>query len=104
MKLRCEQMVDDLVGIDTTPKKPYFNYPNFKPTRPDDSSRPKTPPARYFEDQTSDVNPYAPAPEHGNYDHLFVTPAMQWLRDNIEAGKLEGRKYVGDSYYRTPRA
>ena len=104
MKIRFGKMVDDLVGIDTTPKKPYFNYPNFKPALPDDSARPKTPPARYFEDKTSDINPYAPTPEPGNYEHLFISPSMQWLKDNVEAGQLEGKRTVGDAYYRTPRA
>ena len=104
MECRFEKMVDDLVGVDTTPKKPYFNYPNFKPPVLDGSARPKTPPACYYEDKTSDINPYAPTPEPGNYDHLFISPAMQWLKDTIEAGQLEGRRTIGDNFYRTPRA
>ena len=90
MRERAEQMVDDLVGPDTTPQKPLFNYSRFQTLVPCTSYRPKTPPSHSFEDPSFDINPFSPASVPG-YEKLAHSQAMQWLNGALQAGQLEGR-------------
>ena len=97
---RCEGMVDDIVGPDTTPPMPHFNFPSFYPRVPEPAPRSTTPPARYFEDPDFDIDPFSP--QQGPSQQLFSGSPMEWLSNNLEAGQMSGRPNVGDSYYRAP--
>ena len=91
-------MVDNLVGPETTPQASKYNWSTFQTREPETVPRTSTPPAYSFEDPDFDIDPFSEddKQDEGNtvYSHLAR------LKDSLEAGKVYGKKGVGDQYYR----